>query len=92
MNDDQQLIEDVRISYKAKDLKELSEEINIPYITLLKWNSGGISNSGTGRQYLQALLKIKELEQEKLMYKNFFDSFKTILDHKEKLDFIDGKK
>lgn len=86
MTDDQQLIEDVRISYKAKDLRELSEmaEINIPYITLLKWNSGGISNSGTGRQYLQALLKIKELEQEKLMYKNFFDSFKIILDYQNK--------
>lgn len=47
MNEDQQLIEDVRISYKAKNLKELSEmaEVNIPYITLLKWNSNGISNT-----------------------------------------------
>lgn len=83
MTSDQQLIEAVRKSYNAKDLKELCEleEIEMPYITLMKWNSNGIPNNGTGKQYLQALLKIKELEQEKLMYKNFFDSFKTIIDY-----------
>lgn len=83
MTSDQKLIEDVRKAYNAKDLKELCEmnDIEIPHITLLKWNSNGIPNNGTGKQYLKLLLKIKEQEQEKLMYKNFFDSFKTIMDY-----------
>lgn len=81
MINDQELIENVRTTYGAKDLKELSEMecIDIPYITLLKWNSNGIPKSGTGKQYLKSLLKIKEKEKEMEMYKNFFDSFNTIL-------------
>lgn len=83
MNADQKLIDDVRVAYGAKDLKELCElkEIDITYSTLGKWNSTGIPKSGTGKQYLQSLLKIKEFEKEIEIYKNFFDSFNTIINH-----------
>lgn len=94
MTNDQKLIEDVRKAYNAKDLKELCEmnDIEIPYITFMKWHSNGIPKNGTGKQYLQSLLKIKELEKEKLMYKNFFESFKTIIDYQNDKLNIEEKK
>lgn len=78
---DKELIDTIKITYKAKDLTELALMINIPYITLAKWNaSGAIPKSGTGKQYLELLLKYKNLEEENKTYRDFGATLSVLLE------------
>jgi len=57
---DLDLIEAVEKAYEAKDLVDLSKIIDMSHVTLAKWKSNkSIPNNGTGRQYLELLLKVK---------------------------------
>jgi len=58
---DRDLIEKVEKAYGAKDLKVLSEIIDMSHVTLTKWKTrNSIPKNGTGRQYLELLLKVKQ--------------------------------
>ncbi len=78
---DKELIEAVKISFGAKDLRELSIMIGIPYPTISSWQSKNlISSKGVAKQYLELLLKFKEQEQELKTYEDLGSGLLGLLD------------
>ncbi len=77
-----QLINELQVFYKAKDLKELCSLIGkINYTTFLGWQrNNAISEKGNSREFLETLLLLKYKEQELEVYKSLGRALTQIQD------------
>lgn len=82
---DKELIDECVKAHGCKNLKAFCNLMGFEYPTIASWHSNNEipSSRGYNRQYLQALIRIKELEKEIQLYENIEKAKQELSDFKK---------